>query len=82
MSKNPKDPSSWIKTTPQYGYYKIPGKEVLGYSSIDFAMNLVFQCIALYISYFYTDIFGLTPGHLCTLPDLGRHQRPDDGHLL
>ena len=50
MSKNPKDPSSWIKTSPQYGYYKIPGKEVLGYSSIDFAMTLVFQCNALYIS--------------------------------
>ena len=72
MSKNPKDPSSWIKTSPQYGYYKIPGKEVLGYSSIDFAMNLVFQCIALYISYFYTDIFGLKPGHVAIIFALSR----------
>ena len=72
MSKNPKDPSSWIKTSPQYGYYKITGKEVLGYSSIDFAMNLVFQCIALYISYFYTDIFGLKPGHVAIIFALSR----------
>lgn len=67
MKKHAKDPSSWIKTSNQYGYYKIPGKEVIGYSSIDFAMNLVFQCIALYISYFYTDIFGLKPGHVAII---------------
>ena len=67
MSKNYKDPSTWVKTSDQYGYYKIPKKDVLGYSSIDFAMNLVFQCIVLYISYFYTDIFGLKPGHVAII---------------
>ena len=67
MSNNPKDPASWEKTSSQYGYYKIPRKEVLGYGSIDFAMNLVFQCIALYISFFYTDIFGLKPGHVAII---------------
>lgn len=67
MSKNMKDPSTWKKTSEQFGYYKIPTKEVIGYSSIDFAMNLVFQCIALYISYFYTDIFGLEPGHVAII---------------
>lgn len=67
MSNNPKDPANWEKTSSQYGYYKLPPKEVLGYSSIDFAMNLVFQCIALYISYFYTDIFGLKPGHVAII---------------
>ena len=61
------DPASWKKTSPQYGYYKLEPKEVAGYSSIDFAMNLVFQCIALYISYFYTDIFGLKPGHVAII---------------
>ncbi len=30
-------------------------------------MNLVFQCIGLYISYFYTDIFGLKAGHVAML---------------
>lgn len=67
MSNNSKNPASWEKTSSQYGYYKIPKKEVLGYGSIDFAMNLVFQCIALYISYFYTDIFGLKPGHVAII---------------
>ena len=67
MNHNPKDPASWEKTSSQFGYYKLPKKEVWGYSSIDFAMNLVFQCIALYISYFYTDIFGLQPGHVAVI---------------
>ncbi len=67
MSNNIKDPSNWVKTSSQYGYYKLDKREVIGYSSIDFAMNLVFQCIALYISYFYTDIFGIKPGHVAIL---------------
>ena len=67
MSKNAKDPSTWIKTSEKYGYYKLGGKEIAGYASIDFAMNLVFQCIGLYISYFYTDIFGLKAGHVALL---------------
>ena len=67
MNNNPKDPASWEKTSSQFGYYKLPKKEGWGYSSIDFAMNLVFQCIALYISYFYTDIFGLQPGHVAII---------------
>ena len=58
---------SWVKTSNQYGYYKIGKRETAGYASIDFAMNLVFQCIALYISYFYTDIFGIKPGHVAIL---------------
>jgi len=58
---------SWTKTSDQYGYYKIGKSETAGYASIDFAMNLVFQCIALYISYFYTDIFGIKPGHVAIL---------------
>ena len=58
---------TWTKTSNQYGYYKIGKKETAGYASIDFAMNLVFQCIALYISYFYTDIFGIKPGHVAIL---------------
>ena len=57
----------WEKTSEQYGYYKLSTREVVGYSSVDFAMNLVFQCIALYISYFYTDIFGLKPAHVAIL---------------
>ncbi len=64
---NIKDPSTWKTTSSKFGYYKLAGKEVAGYASIDFAMNLVFQCIGLYISYFYTDIFGLKAGHVAML---------------
>ncbi len=67
MSKNMKDPANWVKTSHRPGYYKLGGKEVAGYASIDFAMNLVFQCIGLYISYFYTDIFGLKASHVALL---------------
>lgn len=67
MSKNMKDPANWQKTSSRPGYYKLGGKEVAGYASIDFAMNLVFQCIGLYISYFYTDIFGLKASHVALL---------------
>lgn len=67
MINDAKLSAKWEKTSSQYGYYKLGKKEVIGYSSIDFAMNLVFQCIALYISYFYTDIFGLKPGHVAIL---------------
>lgn len=66
------DPSTWKKTSDQYGYYKLEKREVAGYASIDFAMNLVFQCIALYVSYFYTDIFGLRPGHVAIIFALSR----------
>ena len=67
MSKSAKDPSNWVKTSDKYGYYKLGGKEIAGYALIDFAMNLVFQCIGLYISYFYTDVFGLKAGHVAML---------------
>lgn len=67
MGNREKNPSTWVKTSSKYGYYKLGGKEIAGYASIDFAMNLVFQCIGLYISYFYTDIFGLKPGHVAVL---------------
>lgn len=67
MNKNKKDPANWVKTSDRPGYYKLGGKEVAGYASIDFAMNLVFQCIGLYISYFYTDIFGLKASHVAML---------------
>lgn len=49
----------WEKSGPEPGFYKLPRKEVVGYSLVDFAMNLVFQCIMMYITFFYTDIYGL-----------------------
>ncbi|MCD8350219.1 MAG: glycoside-pentoside-hexuronide (GPH):cation symporter [Planctomycetaceae bacterium] len=49
----------WEKSGPQPGFYKLPRKEIFAYSTVDFAMNMVFQCIMMYVTFFYTDIFGL-----------------------
>jgi len=51
----------WAKSGPQPGYYKLPKKEIFSYSIVDFAMNMVFQCIMMFVTFFYTDIFGLRP---------------------
>ncbi|MCF3107732.1 MFS transporter [Niabella sp. CC-SYL272] len=37
--------------------------EKAGYSLGDLAANLVFQTLMTYLAYFYTDIYGLSPGH-------------------
>lgn len=59
-----KNDPRWEKTGPEPGYYKLPAREIIGYSTVDFAMNLVFQAIMMFITFFYTDIFGITPGHV------------------
>jgi len=61
------DSSKWEKSGPEPGYYKLPKREIVGYSTIDLAMNLVFQAIMMYITFFYTDIFGLQPGHVAIM---------------
>jgi len=53
------DKSKWEMSGAEPGYYRLRSREILGYSSVDFAMNLVFQAIMMYITFFYTDIFGL-----------------------
>ncbi|AZQ77914.1 MFS transporter [Flaviflexus ciconiae] len=58
---------AWEKSGPQPGYYKLPRKEVFGYSLVDLAMNLAFQAIMMYITFFYTDVFGLRPGHVAVM---------------
>lgn len=40
---------------------KISVKEKVGYALGDLAANLVFQTLVAYLSYFYTDIYGLKP---------------------
>ncbi len=40
---------------------KLPAKEKIGYGLGDAASNLYFQMFMLYISYFYTDVFGISP---------------------
>lgn len=57
----------WEKSGPEPGYYKLPKREIVGYSLVDFAMNLVFQTIMMFITFFYTDVFGIRPGHVAVM---------------
>ncbi|MFV0451064.1 MAG: MFS transporter [Propioniciclava sp.] len=59
--------SRWQKSGPEPGYYRLRKTEIVNYSLIDFAMNLVFQAIMMYITFFYTDVFGLRPGHVAIM---------------
>jgi GPH family glycoside/pentoside/hexuronide:cation symporter len=42
-------------------------KEKIGYSLGDTASNLIFQTILFFITYFYTDVFGIAPATLATM---------------
>jgi len=45
----------------------IPLTEKIGYSLGDTASNLIFQTILFFITYFYTDVFGIAPATLATM---------------
>lgn len=62
----------YIKTGPEPGFYKLGRKEIVGYSLVDFAMNLVFQTIAMFLTFFYTDVFKLKPMDIAILFLLSR----------
>ncbi len=40
---------------------------ILNYSIGDFGINLNFQLIGFFLAYFYTDVFGISPGHVAGL---------------
>lgn len=42
-------------------------KQRFGYGMGDFACNLIWQVISLYLLYFYTDIMGLTPASIAAM---------------
>ena len=50
---------SYVKSGPEPGFYKLGSKEILGYSMVDFSMNLVFQTIMMFLTFYYTDVFEL-----------------------
>lgn len=54
-----KEKDLYVKSGPEPGFYKLGRKEIVGYSLVDFSMNLVFQAIMMFITFFYTDVFGL-----------------------
>ncbi|SHJ92880.1 MFS transporter [Propionispora hippei] len=55
------------KSGPSPGFYKLGRKEVMGYSLVDFGMNLVFQSILMFLTFYYTDVYGLTAAELSVM---------------
>lgn len=53
------------KETP--GFYKLSWLQRIGFGSGDLAQNLIYQTICMYLLFFYTDIYGLKPGHAATM---------------
>lgn len=49
------------------GFYKLPTKEVVGYSLVDGGMNLVFQSILMFLTFYYTDVYGLTAAEVSVM---------------
>lgn len=58
---------NYVKSGPEPGFYKLGRKEVVGYSLVDFSMNLVFQAIMMFITFYYTDVFELRPTDVAML---------------
>lgn len=56
-----------IKSGDAPGYYKIPNKERFGYSLIGASLDLIFQGFMMFITIFYTDVFGLKPAHVTVM---------------
>jgi sugar (glycoside-pentoside-hexuronide) transporter len=46
---------------------KLSQPRIIGYSIGDLGINLNFQMIGFYLAYFYTDVFGISPGHVAGL---------------
>ena len=43
------------------GFYKLSWLQRIGFGSGDLAQNLIFQVTCTYLTFFYTDIYGLDP---------------------
>ena len=46
---------------------KLSWRERVGFGTGDFAQNLVYPAVSLYLLFFYTDVFGLAPSAAATL---------------
>lgn len=55
------------KSADNPGFYKLPNREVVGYSLVDGGMNLVFQSILMFIMFYYTDVYGLTAAEVSVM---------------
>ncbi len=44
------------------GFYKLSLFQRIGFGSGDLAQNLIYQTVATYLLFFYTNVFGISPG--------------------
>lgn len=44
------------------GCYKLSWRERIGFCSGDFAQNIIYQTVSIWLLFFYTNVYGLTPG--------------------
>lgn len=44
------------------GFYKLSWLQRIGFGSGNWAQNLIYQTVCMYLLIFYTNVYGLTPG--------------------
>ena len=44
------------------GFYKLSWIQRIGFGAGDMAQNLIYQTVSIWLLFFYTNVFGLTPG--------------------
>lgn len=49
-------------TTDLKGFYKLSRLTRIGFGAGDLAQNLIYQTVATYLLFFYTNVFGISPG--------------------
>lgn len=49
------------KPTESKGFYKLSWIQRIGFGSGDLAQNLIYQTVATYLLFFYTNVFGISP---------------------
>ena len=49
------------------GFYKLSWLQRIGFGSGDLAQNLIYQTISVYLLFFYTNIYGLSPADAATM---------------
>lgn len=67
MPYNNKHTSKTNENESKMNTIKLSVKEKIGYGLGDTACNFVWQTVILFLAYFYTDIYGLSPAHMGTM---------------
>ena len=51
-----------VITSETKGFYKLSWAQRIGFGSGDLAQNLIYQTVATFLLFFYTNVFGIKPG--------------------